>query len=395
MRLLSEEKVKSSQYNTVIKRAIKSLEEGKYQDALSQSDSALTVRPDSKEAQRIHEEASRAIDKLQKVNEFMTRADLFKAQNSYEEAIGELDKALSLDDTCEEAQTKKRELMQLQAEHISKLHELKAQLKEAQNANEYDTAINICEKLMDLDSVNLRKWSELSQEIKRIKEKRAETYSQLSRLLKDIDTSAWKEDWQSVVDFCQQYIAIEKDDDILLKLQQGKAKLEAEQKKQTFQKGVNAVKALMVDKKWSSAKDRLKELQLEYPEKNDVFKELWKKVFDGEEKEQSGNNNNKDGACNRPSIGFRKDNSMKQLQDDDFFDVPIKEKNKKVAVKESGRKTNSENQDDDFFNDTFAKNKKGETSQQSSKKNADDFFDMGTSDVLSQQKQLTNDDFNF
>lgn len=50
VRLLSEKKVRDEQYKSIIQRASKSLGENRWQDALSQSEAALNLMPESKEA---------------------------------------------------------------------------------------------------------------------------------------------------------------------------------------------------------------------------------------------------------------------------------------------------------------------------------------------------------
>lgn len=80
-RLLSEQKVKQQQYNSIIQRAEASFKEHEYQDALSQSDAALNLMPSSEQAKMLHDKARKALDDIAQVKEYLTRADLFLAQN--------------------------------------------------------------------------------------------------------------------------------------------------------------------------------------------------------------------------------------------------------------------------------------------------------------------------
>lgn len=96
-RLLSEQKVKQQQYNSIIQRAEASFKEHEYQDALSQSDAALNLMPSSEQAKMIHDKARKALGDIAQVKEYLTRADLFLAQKSYNEALEELRKAQSID----------------------------------------------------------------------------------------------------------------------------------------------------------------------------------------------------------------------------------------------------------------------------------------------------------
>lgn len=361
LRLLSEEKVKSDQYNTIIKRAKKSLEEGKYQDALSQSDSALNVRPNSKEAQRIHEEASQAIEKLQKVNEFLTRADLFIAQKSYTEAVSELEKALALDDSNKNAKERLKELKLKQSEMDSVLDGLQKQLKEAHLSHDYSKAITICEKLIEVDSTNIRKWSETIQQFKNLEKEKAQLTVRLKSLADDIETAVWGEDWEKVTTLCKQYLEMDNDEKIKNKLSQAGAKLETLRKRQEFQQGVDSVKALIVDKKWNAADKLCRELQKNYPEEADELRELRAKIFAGED-ESERNTQRKETNQRTSPVGFKKSD------DPDFFkdDSALKKHQADSSKRKQEKKRNEK--DDDFFSDS-------QTKQSAKKELGNDDFD--------------------
>lgn len=379
LRLLSEEKVKSDQYNTIIKRAKKSLEEGKYQDALSQSDSALNVRPGSKEAQRIHEEAELAIEKLQKVKDFLTRADLFIAQKSYEEAVSELEKALALDDSNKSAKERLKEIKQKQSDLDSMLEGLKEQLKESHLSQDYSKAISICEKLIEVDPSNIRKWSETIQQFRTLEKEKAQAMVRLKSLADKIEAAVWEEDWEKVTTLCKQYLEIENDEKIRLKLEQAGAKLEIVRRRQEFQQRVDSVKALIVDKKWERADQLCHELQGAYPEEADVLRELRAKIFAGEEKSER-NIQGKEKLRKTSTIGF------KRSEDDDFFgDDGV---SKQTRPTRPAKQKKELKQQDDF---DFPIPKK----QEKEKEENDDFFNKTSLNATGRKKPFTNDDFDF
>lgn len=385
LRLLSEEKVKSDQYNTIIKRAQKSLEEGKYQDALSQSDSALNIRPSSKEAQRIHDEASLAIEKSKKVNEFITRADLFLAQKSYSEAVSELEKALALDDTNTIAKERLRELKQKKVEMDSVLDNLKEQLKESHIAHDYSKAISICEKLIEVDSVNIRKWSETIQEFRNLEKEKAQTTARLKSLADEIESSVWREDWENVTSLCKKYLEIENDEKISLKLEQAQAKLNILRKRQEFQQGVDTVKAFIVDKKWKEADILCRELQNNYPEEADALKDLRAKIFAGED--NLGKKTKQPERLQRSNpIGFNKSAS-----NDDFFEMDRPQK-KHESNSSPTKKLKEINKNDDF---DFTPPQRNKSRQEKESGNKDDFFDQTNLATKNTKKIITEDDFNF
>jgi tetratricopeptide (TPR) repeat protein len=379
LRLLSEEKVKSDQYNTIIKRAKKSLEEGKYQDALSQSESALNVRTSSREAQRIHEEAELAIEKLQKVKDFLTRADLFIAQKSYEEAVSELEKALALDDSNKSAKERLKEIKQKQSDLDSMLESLKEQLKESHLSHDYSKAISICEKLIEVDPSNIRKWSETIQQFRNLEKEKAQMMVRLKSLADKIEAALWEEDWEKVTALCKQYLEIENDEKIRLKLEQAEAKLVVFKRRQEFQQGVDSVKALIVDKKWKSAVQLCCELQKTYPEEADVLRELRAIIFAGEE-ESERNLQGKEKLRKNPPIGF------KRSEDDDFFGDDGESKQTRPARPAKQKKELK--QQDDF---DFPIPKK----QEKEKEENDDFFNKTSLNATGRKKPLTNDDFDF
>ena len=374
LRLLSEEKVKSDQYNTIIKRAKKSLEEGRYQDALSQSESALNVRPSSREAQRIREEAAFAIEKLQKVKDFLTRADLFIAQKSYAEAVSELEKALALDDSNTTTRERLKELIQKQSEMDAVLNRLKDQLKTAHLAHDYSKAISICEKLIEVDTPNIRKWSETIQQFRTLEKEKSQMMARLKSLADKIEAAVWEEDWEKVIALCKQYLEIENDEKIRLKLEQAGAKLEIIKRRQEFQQGVDSVKALIVDKKWESADQLCRELQKTYPEEVDVLRELRKIIFEGEE-DSERNIQGKEKFRKTTPIGFKKN------EDDDFFSDDGVSKQTR-PVRPAKQKKESEQQDD--FD--FPVPKKEEN---------DDFLNKTDLNATGSKRPLTNDDFDF
>lgn len=379
LRLLSEEKVKSDQYNTIIKRAKKSLEEGRYQDALTQSESALNVRPSSREAQRIREEAALAIEKSQKVKDFMTRADLFIAQKSYAEAVSELEKALALDDTNTTARERLRELSQKQSEMDSVLNGLKDQLKTAHLAHDYSKAISICEKLIEVDTTNIRKWSEAIQQFRTLEKEKSQMMARLKSLADKIEAAVWEEDWEKVTALCKQYLEIENDEKIRLKLEQAGAKLEIIKRRQDFQQSVDSIKALIVDKKWKSADQLCRELQKTYPEEADVLRELRAKIFAGEE-ESERNIQGKEKLRKTTPIGF------KRSEDDDFFGDDGVSKQTRPARPAKQKKELK--QQDDF---DFPVPKKQEKENEEN----DDFFNKTNLNTTGSKRPLTNDDFDF
>lgn len=387
-RLLSEQKVKSDQYNEIIKRAKASWKEGRLQDALSQSEMALNFKPDSKEAQRIHDEASQAIERNQKVKDYLTRADLFMAQKLYTEAAAELEKAITLDDNCIKAVSELERIKQLKKESESKLQNLISQLKTAHLAHEYNNAIEICEQLIECDSNNLRKWSETIEQYRGLLKDQEKEAIRLQKLKEEILSS---DNNQKIVDLCESYLDAKEDVSIRVKLEQAKSKLLLKKMQEELSAGIDSVKALIADKKWAEAKRRLKLLQEDHPEGIEGMRKLWTRIFQGEESEEDVQISKEDSPKRHP-IGFKRGDS--------FFDEPVqkKERTQREANKRTTTKKNDDKDlgsDDDFFSvSSPAKSNQCPNDDCKTKEEHDDFFDKSKSD-LPVSKTLTIDDFDF
>ena len=254
------------------------------------------------------------------------------------------------------------------------LNRLKDQLKTAHLAHDYSKAISICEKLIEVDTPNIRKWSETIQQFRTLEKEKSQMMARLKSLADKIEAAVWEEDWEKVIALCKQYLEIENDKKIRLKLEQAGAKLEIIKRRQEFQQGVDSVTALIVDKKWESADQLCRELQKTYPEEVDVLRELRKIIFEGEE-DSERNIQGKEKFRKTTPIGFKKN------EDDDFFSDDGVSKQTR-PVRPAKQKKESEQQDD--FD--FPVPKKEEN---------DDFLNKTDLNATGSKRPLTNDDFDF
>ena len=336
-RLLSDKKVRDEQYKNIIQRAIESLNNKKWQDALSQSEAALTIYANAAEAKRIHKEARKRLDDIAQIDKFIARADLFIAQKLYSAAIEELDKVLSFDRKNEEVKERIKQIEQKKDEQKHQIESLAKKMEYSLNENDFAKAIEYCVGLQDADVVNQRKWSGRLQSIKLRQEKFLAQTAQFEELIIKIDDSDFKEDWESVAKYCNEALSLRKDEGIKRKLERAKERLERERKKERYKQSINEVKALMTDRKWGEAKDILKELQQIYPDHKDEIRHLFARVFDAETNNTLRPRNVEKEISNHSAIGGN-------IQtDEDFFGLLAKEK-KNVA-----KKVNSKVTSDDFF----------------------------------------------
>ena len=203
--------------------------------------------------------------------------------------------------------------------------------------NDFTKAIEYCVELQDMDVANQRKWSERLQSIKLRQETFLAQAAQFEELIIKIDDSDFKEDWESVVKYCNEALRLRKDESIKRKLERAKERLEKEKLKEKYKQSINEVKALMTDRKWDEAKDILKELQLNYPNHKDEIRHLFARVFDAETTNTLRPRNVEQGSSNNSTKG-----SIIQ-RDEDFFGLPSTEK--KIIA--NGEKANITS--DDFF----------------------------------------------
>lgn len=108
--LLAEQRANNKQFSTILQRIKNAYSEGRWNDAISQSDMALEMRPDSEEVLRIKRDSKRQLDIKEKVTNFLNRADMFFAQKLYDEALEEVGKVLNLDSSNAEAKSIQRRI---------------------------------------------------------------------------------------------------------------------------------------------------------------------------------------------------------------------------------------------------------------------------------------------
>ena len=280
VRLLSEQKVREEQYRAIIGRAQKSLKDGQWQDALSQSDAALNLRPISVEAKRIYNEAKKHIEAAKEIDKYINRADLFYAQKAFDEALRELAKVQSLDPENVEATQRIKEIEDLRKEHTRKLASLVEKYEKAKSSLNYDTAIEICEKLTEIDTLNQRKWSAETEKLKADRDKAIEVQKRFEDLKKKAMDADFREDWSSFINFATEAIAIHPNEDLSKRIERAKQKLDKQEKENGYQKEINRVNALLSSGNNDEATDILNRLQKIYPEHQREISELRKRAFD-------------------------------------------------------------------------------------------------------------------
>jgi tetratricopeptide (TPR) repeat protein len=246
----------------------------------------------------------------------------------------------------------------------------------AKDNKDFEKAIEYCNALLDLDSTNQRKWSEYIITLKADLNKAKINAELFENLTKQINSANYNEDWKTVISLCNEALTIKDDENIRNILRKAEAKYQIIIEQKAFEDSVSQIKSLIADKAFDKARTLTSELQKKYPEHNDVAKQLFRIIFEGQD---SWSDKLKEHTTpKRNPIGFGQYNKSEEEPGQSFFDddFPNKKQGKKQAEKVVSPK------------------------QVQPKKTNDDFFDMNVSTKKSENnskvtKGLSNKDFDF
>lgn len=409
-RKLSEIKVKNEQYNKTIRMAQDALNSQRWQDAYSKSEAALELRPDSSEAKRILTESQRKIKLTESLKEFLLRADTFIGQKLYKEALEELNKAKHADSNNKEIEERISKIQNIQKKHKEELGLLEQELTKAEKEDNFDIAIEICNKLIDKDIQNPRKWNEHIVYLKERRNKYLKDIELFESLKIKINEASFNEHWEELIELCNKALSIKSDDSIKRYLEKAQDKFKLIQDQKNFESLVSNVKTFIADRQWPEAKEIIKVLHEKYPDRSDIIRNLRKQIFDAEEawedklsgkKHISSPMPNNTEEYGKPPVKI--DRPSKDSSFDDFFGTDNPKGKDLDQTKETPYKTSrqkKESSGDDFFGSDSPKGNslgqnKGKsvpsnTNSQKKESSGDSFFDSDSSKLeKSKQKQHT------
>lgn len=366
--LLAEHKAANKQFNIVLQRAKTAFSEERWSDAISQCEMALELRSDSEEASRLKGEARRRMEVKEKVQELLNRADVFFAQKLYSEALREVGKILSLDPTNIGAKEIERKISDVHIQHQERINNLIAKFNEADQENDFVSAINICDSLIEEDSVNIRKWTSKKERIISKRKELEENQRKLDELKKDIHRAHFDEDWVRLKLLCENYLNIESDQDVFQFLSKAKKRLEEILVKEAKEKALANINGLILDGRFNEAQKELDRFAQNYPSEQSTVKDLRKKLFSLDPDFAGIANQNPP----RKPIGFGTPNSTPESDggDDDFFGTPKKTSpSRKAATQKRGQ--GNQIKKDDFFDN--ASSNAGDSNISKSKYTNNDF----------------------
>lgn len=261
LRKKAELSVKQNHYKEKIQQAKAAYDENDYETAKFKAEEALSFMSDSKEALRIKEDSIRRIKSQKELERYLDRADLFIAQKAYSEASQELQKAKLLDVDYKEIIDREARIKKEQQATNIKVEELCNHLNSALNEGRFDDAITFCNELIEVDFMNSRKWSARISDINIKKERVAEEQKRWEKLVGDIDSAQWSEEWNRIISLCKEALDIKENKDIRAKLEKAEAKFKAENELKMLDQTIAEIKDLILGSHFAEAKEKLASLR--------------------------------------------------------------------------------------------------------------------------------------
>lgn len=355
LRKKAETSVKQTQYKNKIQQAKAALDEGDHEAAKSIAEAALADMPDSREALRIKDEASRRINSQKELERYLVRADLFIAQKAYDQALEELRMAQLLDVDGKEIAERVERVRREQATVNDKISQLLRKLEAAQKEGLHDEALECCEELIDIDFLNARKWSARKSDIIVERTRAAELKRKLDKIAREIESCQWAEEWSRMVSRCEEYLEMKDDADIRTKLGRARNKLAEAEERKIFEQNIAEIKDLILSSNFKEARRRLSELDkaVTTPGHETMIRELNALIFKKEEEAEKASRAAKRQPT-KPDFDFGPGKSARQKakrakDDDDFFGSSSYGKAKPSAPKSTPRQSGKTTNDDFDF----------------------------------------------
>lgn len=268
--IIAENKSKKKQYDEYILMAKKYLAEKNLEEAITQSRLALGVMPDSKEASDISKQANEIKNRYARLEEYITKINTLIEHKNFGGALEELEKAKVL------------KIVDV------RVNELEKKIYDAQKA------------------------------------------TRIAELKQQIDKSVWEENWQEVVASCQEALTLQSDDEIKSKLAIAKRKLSIISQKEIEISDFEKVEQLIENGNLKGAKEQIKYVAKNYPEKKEEIRKLRKRLFDADELQGVRTRGTADSddffeikrgqSTNSESHIKSRSNPVERKTGDDFFD---------------------------------------------------------------------------
>lgn len=399
LRKKAELSVKQNHYKEKIQQAKAAYDEKDYETAKFKAEEALSFMSDSKEALRIKEDSIRRIKSQKELERYLDRADLFIAQKAYSEASQELQKAKLLDVDYKEIIDREARIKKEQQATNIKVEELCNHLNSALNEGRFDDAITFCNELIEVDFMNSRKWSARISDINIKKERVAEEQKRWEKLVGDIDSAQWSEEWSRIISLCKEALDIKENKDIRAKLEKAEAKFKAENELKMLDQTIAEIKDLILGSHFAEAKEKLASLRRMSldPYRDAKVRDLNSLIFTKEDEAESARHARQ---LQRVQSDFDENFNSGRTVIEGF--AHIGQQPKKPQSKPQSKPKNDPFDWDFGTPSSKPKQAKPATKPQKSKSN-DGFFDSAVKgskpiegkSVSKPSGKITNDDFNF
>lgn len=325
---LSEQKVRFEIFKKEIKLAREFFNENLWQEAISHSEKALDYNADDVEAKRIISESRLKLDNKDKIKDFVTRATMLLGQKNFEEALEEVESGLILEAANDELLSLKNEIRLKEKDFDDNVNELSDKLDDAISEENYDSALDLIAKLIELDNYHSSKWFDKKNDVRELIKGKELFNNKLKILKSDIEFAYNSKQWDKVLSLASDYLSNKEDQEVSKIKREAEIKIEELKQTNLIVDLYGEIETLITEAKYSIAEKKVKFLQNEYSEERERCKKLLAKIFDLEDEEDR-------------KIRDKNRRSEDKSDSDDFFNEKPKKKTK----------VNTDSYDDDFFNE--------------------------------------------
>lgn len=229
------ESLKSDQYRAAINQADHAFDVGDLDLAYSFYTQALTIDSNSNHAKTRLEDVRKQKSDKNRSAEFLTKAEVFEGQKLYDKALTELKKAQLLNPLDNEIASKVAEIEETIKKRDDEIRSLKILLESSEEREDYFQAIEACERLMSLDSLNSSKWELKRDDLQSQKAQRDEKEAVLSECREKVNAAVFNENWEDVLQYSTKALTYSPKDEFFSGRLE-RAKKEIEKKK----RGINS-----------------------------------------------------------------------------------------------------------------------------------------------------------
>lgn len=361
--LIADQKAAHKQYNQTLERAKSALDEGRWSDAISQSEMALEIQPDSEKALRIKTEALRQMEIEKKVRTFLDRVDVFFAQKLYSEALEEVKKVLNLDPSNQEAHEIEAKITALKQQHEKVVADLAEELRQAEKKQDLETAMRVTSSLIEKDPVHLVRWTGKRERLLSAQREAEERNRRRTALKKELNQALFDEDWSRLKMIGETYLSLGPDEEVSGILSKAQERLDAEKESAAKGAALSTINSLLLDGHLHEAEEELNRFVRDYPSEQSAVKDLRKKLFtlDADLARQPES----PARLRTFSISLAKGGTGKSRGEEDFFAAEHEKPrpHRRASSTKAPAKSASERKDDDFFDSTTSAGKRKGTTR--------------------------------